>query len=568
MLRNKRWFALISIAMVVGMVLSACVQPATEPGAGEEALPTGPQPLPAYTTYINMNLGTEPPTLDPNLATDTTSVQAVELLWLGLTDFDDNDLSTIPEIATEWSASDDGLVWTFKMRNDVQWVHYDPAAKTVEVKGPVTANDIVYSVKRCIDPATASDYAYVDYIIKNAQAVNTGESTDLDSIGVRAVDDYTVEFTLEQPAGYFPGIAGMWINRPLPKTVIDQYGDKWTEPGNLWSNGPYLLDTWEHENRMVMLKNPYYYSADTVQIETINWVMVVENSTAFAMYENGELDVQSPPLDDMDRVKADPVLSKELYIAPQLCQYYFGFNTTKPPFDNVLVRQAFSYALDRQKLIDTVLKGGQLPAWSFAPPGIFGSVANNPDFPGITFDPEKAKALLAEAGYPNGEGLPEITLMFNTSEGHQKIAQFAQQSWKENLGVDVQLANQEWAVYLKTVDEDAPQIYRMGWCADYPDQNNWVLENFHPLKSSNNPKWDPESESAKAFIEAVERGAAVTDPAEREAAYFEAEKILCVDEAIIVPVYYYTRVVCTKPYVERRYAPLGGEHIDKWKVNR
>jgi len=270
----------------------------------------------------------------------------------------------------------------------------------------------------------------------------------------------------------------------------------------------------------------------------------------------------------MDRVKADPVLSKELYIAPQLCQYYFGFNTTKPPFDNVLVRQAFSYALDRQKLIDTVLKGGQLPAWSFAPPGIFGSVANNPDFPGITFDPEKAKALLAEAGYPNGEGLPEITLMFNTSEGHQKIAQFAQQSWKENLGVDVQLANQEWAVYLKTVDEDAPQIYRMGWCADYPDQNNWVLENFHPLKSSNNPKWDPESESAKAFIEAVERGAAVTDPAEREAAYFEAEKILCVDEAIIVPVYYYTRVVCTKPYVERRYAPLGGEHIDKWKVNR
>jgi len=568
MLRNKRWFALISIAMVVGMVLSACVQPATGPGAGEEALPTGPQPLPAYTTYINMNLGTEPPTLDPNLATDTTSVQAVELLWLGLTDFDDNDLSTIPEIATEWSASDDGLVWTFKMRNDVQWVHYDPAAKTVEVKGPVTANDIVYSVKRCIDPATASDYAYVDYIIKNAQAVNTGESTDLDSIGVRAVDDYTVEFTLEQPAGYFPGIAGMWINRPLPKTVIDQYGDKWTEPGNLWSNGPYLLDTWEHENRMVMLKNPYYYSADTVQIETINWVMVVENSTAFAMYENGELDVQSPPLDDMDRVKADPVLSKELYIAPQLCQYYFGFNTTKPPFDNVLVRQAFSYALDRQKLIDTVLKGGQLPAWSFAPPGIFGSVANNPDFPGITFDPEKAKALLAEAGYPNGEGLPEITLMFNTSEGHQKIAQFAQQSWKENLGVDVQLANQEWAVYLKTVDEDAPQIYRMGWCADYPDQNNWVLENFHPLKSSNNPKWDPESESAKAFIEAVERGAAVTDPAEREAAYFEAEKILCVDEAIIVPVYYYTRVVCTKPYVERRYAPLGGEHIDKWKVNR
>ena len=570
MLRNKRSFALISLVIAMTLVLSACAQPAAGPAAtgGEEALLAGPQPLPAYSTYINMNLGTEPPTLDPNLSTDTTAIQCVELLFLGLTDFDDETLDTIPEIGTEWAVSDDGLVWTFKMREDVEWVHYDPSAKTVEVKGPVTAHDIVYSVKRTIDPETASNYAYVDYIVKNGQAVNTGESTDLDSIGVRALDDYTVEFTLEQPAGYFPGIAGMWVNRPVPQAVIEQYGDSWTEPGNIWTNGPYLLDTWEHENRMVMVKNPYYVSADTVQIETINWVMVVEASTAFAMYENGELDVESPPLDDMDRVKADPVLSQELYIAPRLCQYYFGFNTTKAPFDSVLVRQAFSYALDRQKLIDTVLKGEQRPAVSFAPPGIFGSVADAPDFPGITFDPEKARELLAEAGYPNGEGLPDITFMFNTSEGHQKIAQFAQQSWKENLGVDVQLANQEWAVYLDTVDEDAPQIFRQGWCADYPDQNNWVLEVFHPLKGANDPMWDTESESAKAFMAATERGAAVSDPDERAAAYFEAEQILCADEAIIVPVYYYTRVVCTRPYVQRTYAALGGQHIDMWTIKR
>ena len=232
------------------------------------------------------------------------------------------------------------------------------------------------------------------------------------------------------------------------------------------------------------------------------------------------------------------------------------------------MRQAFSYAVDRQKLIDTVLKGEQKPAFTFAPPGIFGSPAEDPDFPGIGFDPAKAKELLAEAGYPNGEGLPDITLMYNTSEAHQKIAQFVQQSWKENLGVEVKLANQEWAVFLDTVKEDAPQIYRMGWCADYPDENNWLLEVFHPLKSANDPKWDPESESAKAFMEATERGAAVADPAERAAAYYEAEKILCTDEAIIIPVYYYTRVVCTKSYVQRTYAALGGEHIDKWTVNR
>jgi len=430
----------------------------------------------------------------------------------------------------------------------------------------VTAHDVVYGVKRTINPETASDYAYVDYIIKNAEAVNTGESTDLDSIGVRAVDDYTVEFTLEQAAGYFPGIAGMWVNRPQPQEAIEAGGDAWTEPGTIWSNGAYMLDVWEHENRMVMVKNPHHVDAKDVSIEQINFVMVTEDSTAFAMYENGELDVSNAPLDDMDRIKADATLSQELHIAPSLCTYYYGFNTTKPPFDNVQVRQAFSYAVDRQKLIDTVTKGEQRPAKSLACPGIFGGVADDDSFEGIIFDPAKAKQLLADAGFPDGQGLPEVTLMFNTSEGHQKIAEFIQQSWKDNLGVEVKLANQEWAVYLDTLDEDAPQIYRNGWCADYPDANNWLLEVFHPTKSQNNPKWDPQSASAQAFMDAVEKAAASADPDERKELYFEAEKILTVDEAIIIPIYYYTTVVCTKPYVERTYAPLGGEHIDTWKV--
>lgn len=548
MLRNKQLLVLLSIVLLVTTVLSGCSR-------GQ-----------ALAKELNYNLYTEPPTIDPALSTDTTSVQCVELLFLGLTDFDDETLEVIPELATEWSASADGLTWTFKMRDDVSWVHYDPATKKVTKQRPVTAHDVVYGVQRTLNPETASDYAYVDYIIKNAEAVNTGESTDLDSIGVRAIDDYTVEFTLEQAAGYFPGIAGMWVNRPQPREAIEAGGDTWTEPGTIWTNGPYVLDTWEHENRMVMMKNPEYYDAEDVSIEQVNFFMVNEDSTAFAMYENGELDVANAPLDDIDRIKADATLSEELYIAPSLCTYYYGFNTTKPPFDNPLVRQAFSYAVDRQKLIDTVTKGEQRPAKSLACPGIFGSVADNDDFVGISFDPDKAKELLTEAGYPDGQGLPEVTLMFNTSEGHQKIAEFMQQSWKENLGVEVKLANQEWAVYLDTLDEDAPQIYRNGWCADYPDANNWLLEVFHPTKSQNNPKWDPASLGAQAYMKAVEDAAASSDPDERQALYFEAEKILTVDEAIIIPIYYYTSVVCTKPYVERSYAPLGGEHIDKWKV--
>jgi len=543
-MKAHRKFWAISLLVVLTMLFTAC-------GGGGESL----------ANEIRLNLETEPPTADPALATDSTSIQVDELLFLGLTDFDDKTLDVIPELAEKWDASADGLTWTFYMRKDVVWVQYDPQSQEVADKGPVTAYDVEYAVKRTLDPATASDYAYVDYIIENAYEFNTGEIADAAAVGVKALDEWTVQFTLQQPAGYFPGIAGMWINRPVPREPIEQHGDKWTEPGNIWVNGPYLMESWEHENIMEMVKNPKYYDAKDVSIERIHWAMVVEDSTAFAMYENGELDVSDVPLPDMDRVRADPVLSKELYIAPSLCTYYYGFNVTKPPFDNALVRKAFSLAFDREKLVETVTKGGQKPAKSLACPGIFGSPAEDPNFPALNYDPDEAKRLLAEAGFPNGQGLPEIVLLYNTGEGHQLIAEFIQQSWKETLGVDVKLANQEWKVFLKTLIEDAPQVYRDGWCADYPDENNWLLELYHSELGSNYIRWDnPE------FNRLVEEAAAESDPAKRKDLYYQAEKILVQDEAGIIPIYYYTRVVCSKPYVERTYAPLGGEHVDKWEV--
>lgn len=543
----SRKFALVAtLLLVLSMVLSSC------------------KPAVKLATSINLNHGSEPPTLDPNLATDTTSVDCNNMLFMGLTKLDIQTSQPKAWLATEWSVSADGLTWTFKLRKDVFWMCWDPATQKAEKKRNVTAQDIVYSVRRVANPETASDYSYVDYIIKGLEAVNTGESTDLESIGVKAVDDYTVEFTLTQPAGYFPAIAGMWTNNPVPREPIEQFGEKWTEPGNIWTCGPYVLDVWEHENKMVMKKNTQWFDAKNVSIETVNWAMVVEASTAMAMYENGELDVTGPPLEDMDRVKADAVLSKELYIGPSPCTYYYGFNTEKPPMDNVKVRQAFSRGIDRQKLIDTVLKGEQKPAQTFACPGIFGTPAEDPKFPGLKFDPAKGKALLAEAGYPDGKGLPEITLMFNTSQGHQKIAEFIQQSWKENLGVEVKLANQEWAVYLKTVKEDAPQVYRMGWCQDYPDENNWVLEVFHPTKSANDPNWA--GPDADEFARLTEEAAASSDPAKRAELYFKAEQILTVDSAVIAPIYYYTTVALTKPYVERTYSKAGHQEFWYWKV--
>jgi len=230
--------------------------------------------------------------------------------------------------------------------------------------------------------------------------------------------------------------------------------------------------------------------------------------------------------------------------------------------DNPLVRKAFSAAIDRQSLIDYVTKGNQIPATTFTCPGIFGHVAPEEGV-GIGYDPEAAKKYLADAGYPEGKGLPEITLMFNTSEGHRKIAQAIQQMWKEVLGVEVNLTNQEWKVYLNTINEDAPQIYRLGWCADYPDANNWVYEVFHSTDSNNRIKWHNAE-----FDRVTEEAARESDPTKRLELYKRAEQILCEEEAAMAPIYFYTTVFVTKPYLQRTIAPMGGEHFKDWKITK
>jgi ABC-type transport system substrate-binding protein len=222
------------------------------------------------------------------------------------------------------------------------------------------------------------------------------------------------------------------------------------------------------------------------------------------------------------------------------CTYYYGFNTTKAPVDNVHVRRALSYAVDRQTLIDAMLSvEGMKPAKVFACPGVFGSPAEDPNFQGIEFDPATARHELELAGYPGGVGLPKMTLMYDTSEAHQEIAEKIAAQWKEHLGIEVELSNQEWKDYLKTLSEDAPQIWRLGWCASYPGEDNWVLETFHSTEGANRIMW-----SNSEFDQLKEEATTESDPAKREAIYYKAEKILCVDEAGIIPVFYYSAVRC------------------------
>jgi oligopeptide transport system substrate-binding protein len=608
---TKKWAVLFAVLVVASLILTAC--PQAEPQIVEKVVketvvvevekPVEVQKVVEVTKEVEVekvvevevtatpvpvedkvtldwNFGTEPPTIDPSLATDNVSIAILRQTYSGLTQITP-DGDVLPDLATEWDISADGLEYTFKLRDDVQWVKYNTGTGEIEVQRPVTAHDVVYGTKRTLDPRTASDYSYVVYVVKGGEALNTADIDALseeeqqalmDGVGVEAPDDYTVKFTLEYPAPYFPSIASMWVLYPMPQEAIEDKGDRWVEPGFYWTCGPMVVTEWAHDDHIVLEKSPYYYGADDVQIDRIYGVMVTEASTAFAMYEANELDAVAPPLEEMDRVKTDPVLSKELYIAPAPCTYYYGFSTDKPPVDDVLVRRALSAAVDRQGLIDNVTKGNQLPANSFAPSMILGNAAGDPDIAPWALDYElgraKAKEWLAEAGYPDGEGFPTITLMHNTSEGHQKIAQAIAAMWQDTLGIDVSVENQEWKVYLKTLNpatpvEEMPHVWRMGWCADYADNNNWVHEVFNAEEGANRTRSVPGQ-----FEELTKAAQVETDPDARKAIYKEAEQLLVEGEARMIPIYYYTTVQTTKPWVTyRTYGEIGGTSFFLWKID-
>jgi oligopeptide transport system substrate-binding protein len=600
--------ALLSVLVLLLVVAAQCGAPATPQTivetvvvekAGETVVETvvvektvevekmvevTPTPVPAEEKVtLDLVVGTEPPSLDPSLATDTTSIWTIRQMFMGLAGFDEK-AAVVPSLATDWSVSDDGLTWTYNMRDDVHWIHRNPTTGEFEDLGPVTAQDVEYGVKRTLDPATASDYAYVLYIIQGAEEYNTADPAaenigDLrDAVGVKAVDDTTVQFTLKEPAGYFPSITAMWVTFPLPQDAIETYGNNWTEAGLIVTNGPYTLEEWTHGAYLRLVKNPLWVDADTVQIEVIQGPIIQEASTQMAMYEANEVDMMAdpgwgPPLPDMDRIKADPQLSQELLIAPRLCTYYYGFVNSKPPFDDVTVRKAFAAAIDRQSLIDNVLKGDQLPAHSFAPPGIFGNVADDMSIGSwMVMDSyadqvKQAQDWLAEAGYPEGEGI-DATLMYNTSEAHAQIAQAVQAMWAEAFPkANISVENQEWSVYLKTLlpdspDEDKPDIYRLGWCADYPDENNWVNEVFNSKSGQNYAKYfKPE------FDALVEEAALEADPEIRKDLYKQAETMFMDDQGI-APIYYYTYVRLYKPWLTKVViSPVTGDPIAEWEID-
>jgi len=601
----RKNFYILSLLVVLSMVLAACGGAAATPQTivetvvvpGEVQVVTAEPPPPAEgPKVLHLNSGGvgDVPTIDPAISEDTTSIQVVKEAFVGLTTLNEVTSLTEPGMAESWdrATNDDGTeTITFHLRTGIPWVRWDgnqvATVKTCDGSADrtVTAGDFAYGIFRNLDPQNASPYAYLlGFVLKGAAEFNNGDTTDFSTVGVEVVDDATLNLTFLSPAVFNEQISGLWVAYPQPKWIIEgdcdgaieARGERWTEPGFYETYGPFTVSEWIHDSSLTMVKNPFWPGTDANPVAKIDEVVfsMLDEQAAFAEYEAGNLDAVPVPSADLDRVKADPTLSSELIVAPVLCTYYYGFNTTAPVVSDARVRLALSEAVDRQSLIDNVLKGGQEPAQWFGRPGLAGvpTMADHPDL-GVKYDPADAKAQLQaylDETKQTADQL-DLTLMFNTSSGHQRIAEAIQQMWKDTLGVDVKLVNQEWAVYLATIKgAETPQIFRLGWCVDYPDANNFIRENFDANASSNpytngKPSGGVFYENQTLF-DLMHAAAQETDPAKRVDMYAQAEDILVKQDAVIIPIYWYSRNTVTKPYVERTFSAAGQEALEKWDI--
>lgn len=559
-MRNSLWRFGTGILLVT--LLVGCVAPAAAPAGADsssqpEAAASGAE------IVLRTSTVSEPTTLDPNLAEDYYSITPIEQMFLGLTNINNVTNEVEPELAESWETSADGTVWTFKMRSDAKWSDGKP----------VTAQDVEYSVKRAIKPETASPYAYVLYIIKNAKAINQTvvptDTYDIETLGVKAIDDTTVQFTLEAPASYFLSISSMWTLRPVPSWAIEANGDAWTDPANIVVNGPYKVTEWQAGQSLTFVKNPDYYNAAGVQIDRVEVSVITDQNTEVALYESGELDVAgegaaSLPAEQVERIRADGALNAELHEGPRASTTYVGFTMTKPPFDNVLVRKAFSAAIDRETMVREVVGSG-VPATQFAPKGVFG--APDPEV-GIQSDPEQAKQWLAEAGYPNGEGFPTVTYRYFSNTLEEALAQALQAMWKETLNVNVELEAQEFPVFLAGLKpdvpvEEMPEMWRLGWGADYPDENNFVYEVFHCTDSTNYPR-----AACTEADELAKQAGVETDLDKRKEMYKQVETLMFQEEVRVAPYYHRGYTILTKPYVKRAYTTFAPVNWDTWRIEK
>ncbi len=435
---------------------------------------------------IVFNLAVEPQTIDPvrNNAVDGSNV--IFNLFDGLVriGFDD---APEPGCAERWEVSEDGMTWTFHLRKGLKWSDGKP----------LTAEDFRYGLLRLLDARNASPNAYMAYFLKNGEAFFNGKAGSED-VGIDVPDDATLRLRLENPAPLMLDCLSFYAFAPARADVVEQDPRGWaTKPESLVCNGPFVLSEWKHNSELTLTKNPNYWDADNVKIDKVRMVMITDSNTALAAFKAGKVDLldRIPP-----QMTPQLIESGEAKVAPALGTAFCVFNVARAPFDDPRVRKAFTLAIDRRTMVEKVTLGGQKPAVAFIPYGIPG-VGSDRDFraEGGTFlperaDPEAAKKLLAEAGYPDGKGFPKVTYKYNLSSTNKAIAEALQAMWKQNLGVEVELANEEWKVFLNTREQGDFQIARHAYVTIFFDAGSllegWVTGSPKNVARYSDPEYD------------------------------------------------------------------------------
>jgi len=484
---------------------------------------------------LHFGNGAEPQGLDPHVVTGIPESLIINALFEGLTVKNPHTLESEPGVAQRWDISDDGLTITFHLNPQAKWSNGDL----------MTAEDYVWSWRRALNPAMGNQYGYMLYPLKNAEAFATGKIQDFSEVGVKALDKHTLQVQLSTPTPYFIQLMDHHSTFALHRPTIEKHGKAtdrftpWTRVENIVSNGAFRLKDWQLNRRLSVEKSDTYWDRDRVKLNGIVFYPTENIASEERMFRVEQLHyTQTIPLEKIPVYRA---MEDSPYAnAPYLGTYYYLLNINEPPLDDVRVRQALSMALDRERLNNTVLHKSNVPAYSITPPGTLGY------WPPKVFDHniEAARKLLAEAGYPDGKGWPGLELTYNTSESHLKIAVALQQMWKDALNIDITLTNQEWKVYLDSVDQMDFQMARRGWIGDYVDPNNF-LDLFLCDGGNNSTGFcDPD------YDELIQHQAPqAKSRAERYAIFHQAETRL-MEQMPIIPIYTYTSNHLIHPSVQ------------------
>jgi oligopeptide transport system substrate-binding protein len=493
----------LCLLLAAGAVFTGC--------GGKKAAPAA-----AGTEFVIAN-GTEPQSVDPSQIEGVPEHRIYMALFEGLVVNDPKTNKAQPGVAESWSLSPDGKVITFKLRKGVTWS--DGVA--------INAQTVVDSWLHHLNPSTGSKYAYMPgMVIEGADKYNTGGGVPSD-VKIRAVDDLTFEVTLVGNVPYAIDMMSHYAFSPLPMHAIQKYGAEWIKPANFVGNGPFVLSEWVANDHLSVVPNDKYWNKANVHLSKITFLPSDDNNTMYQAYKNGEIDWHcNPPVSLIDELKLRP----DYQVDTQLGSYFYYANFNNPILKDVRIRKALSMGFDRQELIDKVVKGGQVPAFGFVPPRIGG---NYEPATGTGFDIEAAKKLLADAGYPGGSGLPTFMVMYNTNDQHKLIAEYLQEAWKKNLGVNIQLENLEWATFLEDRKTNRMQLGRAGWIADYADASNF-LELMITGGGNNdghysNPQYDA----------LVKKAATLPDGPERDQVMHDAEEIAITQDQVVIPIYFY-----------------------------